>query len=224
MLSQLKTRRAVLALGTALTVLLFGFGIWTFHGNKAVAGEAPKVISDPDDPMKDPSQGIITSKVFLDIQIGDEVVGRIVLGLFGKDLPKTVKNFEVLASTGMVDKKGIGFKNSVFHRIIPGFMAQGGDFTKGNGTGGESIYGRNFEDEGFLFHHKTGVISMANAGKNTNGSQFFITLVDTKWLDGHHVVFGRILEGMDVLKKMEAHGSRSGKTDVAIRIKDCGLL
>ena len=117
------------------------------------------------------------------------------------------------------------FKGTPFHRIIPGFMCQGGDFTRFNGTGGESIYGQKFEDENFIHKHtKPGLLSMANAGPGTNGSQFFITVAETPWLDGMHVVFGEVVEGMDVVREMEACGSGSGQTRVPVSIKDCGEI
>ena len=121
--------------------------------------------------------------------------------------------------------KNLWFKNSIFHRVIPNFMLQGGDFTKGNGTGGESIYGSKFPDENFAIKHTgPGLLSMANSGPNTNGSQFFLTTVDTPWLDGKHVVFGSVTKGMEVVRAIEQVGSQSGKTMQAVKIVDCGQL
>nr|XP_039268929.1 peptidyl-prolyl cis-trans isomerase-like [Styela clava] len=162
------------------------------------------------------------SKVFMDISIGGAPSGRIVLELRGDVVPKTAKNFEELCCRKEVGK---GFKGSSFHRIIPGFMCQGGDFTRGNGTGGESIYGDKFEDENFdLKHTGPGILSMANAGPNTNGSQFFLCTAQTKWLDGKHVVFGKVVDGMDVVQKMEAVGCQSGKPSKTVKIQDCGKI
>jgi peptidylprolyl isomerase len=168
------------------------------------------------------------TKVYFDIAIDSEPARRIVMELFDDVTPTTAENFRALC-TG---EKGVGkagkplhFKGSLFHRIIPNFMAQGGDFTRGNGTGGESIYGEKFADENFKKkHNKPGLLSMANAGPDTNGSQFFLTFVETPWLDGKHVVFGEVVEGLEVLKLLEAQGSDSGKTKVPVTITDSGQL
>lgn len=162
-----------------------------------------------------------SNNVFFDIAIGGQPAGRLVFELRPDIVPETAENFRALC-TG---EKGFGYKNSKFHRIIPGFMCQGGDFTRGDGTGGKSIYGEKFKDENFTLKHTgRGILSMANAGPNTNGSQFFICTDKTAWLDGKHVVFGTMTSGEETLAAMEAQGSQSGRTKASVEIVDCGEL
>ncbi|XP_067946643.1 peptidyl-prolyl cis-trans isomerase-like [Watersipora subatra] len=158
-------------------------------------------------------------RVFFEMEANGDKLGKIVFELRADVAPKTAKNFRALC-TG---EHGFGYKQSHFHRVIPGFMCQGGDFTRHNGTGGKSIYGAKFDDENFILKHsEPGMLSMANAGPNTNGSQFFITTAVTEWLDGKHTVFGKVVEGMDVIKKIEGYGSKAGRTSKTITIADCG--
>lgn len=169
----------------------------------------------------------MATRVFFDVTIGGSAAGRIVFELY-PDAPQTAENFRALC-TG---ERGMGrsgrplhYRGCAFHRIIPKFMIQGGDFTRGDGTGGESIYGEKFRDENFVRRHtKPGLLSMANAGPNTNGSQFFITTVPCPWLDGKHVVFGEVVEGMNIVQAMEAQGSQNGRTKTQVVIANCGQL
>jgi cyclophilin family peptidyl-prolyl cis-trans isomerase len=169
----------------------------------------------------------ITHRVALDVQIGEKL-GRLVLGLYGNVVPKTVENFRALVTGEKGQGKGgqpLHFKGSPFHRIIPGFMAQGGDITLGNGMGGESIYGDSFADENFkLKHAGRGVLAMANTGPNTNNSQFYITFTPTPHLDGKHVVFGVVEAGWSTLMMMEGEGSEAGNTLKPVSILDCREL
>ncbi|CAM9544887.1 unnamed protein product [Chrysoparadoxa australica] len=187
--------------------------------SKQEAGSGSPAGKDAADP-----QGPITSKVFLDISLNDKPAGRVIIGLYGDELPRTTENFLQLCKGA---EKGLAYKGSKFHRIIPDFMLQGGDFTAGDGTGGKSIYrgkGGKFDDESFKYQHTAGAVSMANRGPNTNGSQFFICTVDTPWLDGKHVVFGQVIYGMDVIHKCEAVGTRNGDPITNVAIADCGVI
>ena len=164
----------------------------------------------------------VTKMVWFNITIDGQDVGSIEIGLFGGIVPKTVENFYQLAQR----PSGKGYKGSKFHRVIKNFMLQGGDFTRGDGTGGVSIYGEKFDDENFILkHYGAGWLSMANAGKNTNGSQFFITVSKTAWLDGKHVVFGKVLKGMDVVKSVENNPTKGGSAPILeVKIADCGAV
>merc|ERR1739844_883250 len=189
-------------LGCAVALLIFS--LLPFQTESA-AGDGPKV----------------TLEVELDITIGGDEAGTIKIGLFGKTVRRTARNFFELAQKS----KPEGYKNSMFHRVIKDFMLQGGDFTRGDGTGGKSIYGEKFPDEDFsLPHVGKGILSMANAGPNTNGSQFFICTVKTSWLDNRHVVFGKILEGMKTVRAVEALDDGSSKPTQEAKVANSGEI
>ena len=170
------------------------------------------------------SSETITHKVVFEISVEGEVKGEITIGLFGNTVPKTTNNFRALCTgengVGTSGKK-LHFVGSGFHRIIPSFMIQGGDFTNHDGTGGESIYGRRFDDENFKIDHDVGALSMANAGPNSNGSQFFITTAPTPWLNGRHTVFGKIVDNMELVKQIESYGSSSGTPAKKVKVSNC---
>jgi cyclophilin family peptidyl-prolyl cis-trans isomerase len=201
------------------------FGITRFLSNQ-IQKEDTSTIYDQDEPVK--PQAEITHRVYFDMDINSKPAGRIVMGLYGNVVPKTVQNFATLCRGDTTDARSgirLAYQGSSFHRIIPNFMIQGGDFTRHNGTGGVSIYGDRFEDENFqLKHVGPGILSMANSGRNTNGSQFFICTQKTSWLDGKHVVFGVVEEGFDVVKRIESFGSSSGRPGAKITIRNAGVL
>lgn len=201
-----------------------GYGAVSLFNSSQTPGDDDVDENGADGPVS-PSAPI-TSRVYFDINVQNQPLGRIVIGLYGSTTPKTCQNFETLCK-GSASSNGqlLSFKDSAFHRIIPNFMLQGGDFTDFNGRGGESIYGTKFADENFKVKHEAPMyLSMANSGPNSNGSQFFITTVKTSWLDGKHVVFGKVLEGEELVKRIEAQGTNSGTPKTKVSIAESGEL
>jgi len=203
LLGRIVTSRGFNTGSMILSANVGAWGAWTMSGARMLSAEAK------------------LPRVYFDLTADGEKLGRVTMELRSDVVPKTAENFRALC-TG---EQGFGYKGSIFHRVIPQFMCQGGDFTNFNGTGGKSIYGNKFRDENFQLRHTgPGILSMANAGPNTNGSQFFICTAKTEWLDGAHVVFGKVTDGMDVIKKVESYGSRSGRTSKKITVEDCGEI
>ncbi|XP_057573537.1 peptidyl-prolyl cis-trans isomerase A-like [Hippopotamus amphibius kiboko] len=191
-------------------------GVQSFHTLSSTRG-----LADAAAPSLPCCPALLNSTMFFNIAVHREPLARISFELFADKVPKTADNFHAL-STG---KKGFGYKGSFFHRIILGFMCQSGDLTRHNGTGGKFICGEKFDDKNFILKHTgPGILSMANAGPNTNSLQFFICTAKTEWLDGKHVVFGKVKEHMNIVEVMECFGSRNGKTSKKITIADCGQI
>ncbi|XP_078437588.1 cyclophilin-like peptidyl-prolyl cis-trans isomerase family protein [Wolffia australiana] len=212
-------RAVVLLLGVLGVVILFS----------SVQRKGVAELKSPNEVAEVEEIHEITHRVFMDISFADQLVGRIIIGLYGKVVPKTVENFRALCTGSMgVGSSGklLHYKGTHFHRVVWGFVIQGGDLVYGNGSGSDSIYGRTFNDENFtLKHSQAGIVSMVNFGPNSNGCQFFITTVKTSWLDEEHVVVGKVIEGMDIVFTIESSaGTYRGKPRRKVIISDSGEI
>jgi peptidyl-prolyl cis-trans isomerase B (cyclophilin B) len=227
----METKRLLLIFLVAIIIGGGSYLTWKYYFNKPVID---KFIEAPNSKNTIKSENLskpinfedINSQPYFDIKIGDENVGRIIFQLFDEEVPKTCRNFRYLSSYGIFNKNNPSYENTKFHRVIKDFMLQGGDITRGDGSGGYSIYGEHFDDENFnLTHNQPGMLSMANAGPNTNSSQFFITTKKTPWLDNKHVVFGIITSGFDIVKKIEEiETDEKDRPLKEVEIIKCGLL
>lgn len=232
MLYELFTKKNIIIILVSIAVIIGGYYAWNYYKKNNLS--TPKLIE-----LKKPDVDIVKEQFennklyedislnpYFDIEIGEIFQGRVIFQLFDDIVPKTCKNFRFLCSNGLLIKGTPSYEGCSFHRVIKDFMIQSGDFTNGDGTGGMSIYGNKFEDESFeLKHNQPGLLSMANSGPNTNGSQFFITTNKTEWLDNKHVVFGIVISGYDIISKinlLEIGDSDKPKLDVII--KKCGLI
>ena len=234
----METKKLLIMLLIAIIIGGGSYFAWKYYFNKPVVIKSietidenvkTKTISKDNisiDNLKPINFEDINSHPYFDIMIGDEEVGRIIFQLFDEEVPKTCRNFRYLCSYGIFNKNNPSYTDTIFHRVIKDFMLQGGDITRGDGTGGYSIYGEQFEDENFnLTHNQPGMLSMANSGPNTNNSQFFITIKKTPWLDNKHVVFGIIISGFDIVKKIESiETDNKDKPIKDVKIIKCGLL
>lgn len=189
---------------------------------KKQSAEITSLIQPPQEEKQQPQQNVDTPYVYLNFYEGDKELGDVYIFLYEKDCPITTKNFKELCCSKNPD---FGYKNSIIHRNIHNFMIQGGDFTNFNGTGGRSIYNKNFKDENFKYRNKRGSLSMANAGPNTNGSQFFINVADNNNLDNKHVVFGKVVENMELIDYINSRPTDDKDKPLRdIRINDCGRI
>ena len=228
------TQKNIIILLVSIAVIIASYFAWTYY--KKRYSQIPQMIElqnkDLDTNIKEDfdNNNILYEDTslnpYFDIEVGGIYQGRILFQLFDDVVPKTCKNFRFLCSNGLLIKGTPSYEGSSFHRVIKNFMLQGGDFTNGDGTGGMSIYGNKFEDENFeLKHNQQGLLSMANSGPNTNGSQFFITTEKTDWLDGKHVVFGIVIGGYDIVSKIEnMEIDENNKPKLDVIIKKCGLI